>query len=292
MANARPASSRGLLVVIAITITATTITTITAATTTDSSPGVNGQANMQMCQGDCDHDSDCAGDLKCFQRDGTIPVPGCLGTGTADWDYCYDSSQLDSSPGVDGQANMQQMCQGDCDHDSDCAGDLKCFQRDGTTPVPGCLGTGTAKWDYCYDSSQLDSSPGVDGQANMQMCQGDCDHDSDCAGDLKCFQRDGTTPVPGCLGTGTADWDYCYNRSLDSSPMEVQAWPMTYSGKECCVGDKCDQSVLWGDSVSFSECQIQCTSQASCVGIEYGNENRCTADDSCYCYLVSACSNQ
>lgn len=40
-------------------------------------------------------------------------------------------------------------------------------------------------------------------------CAGDCDSDSDCASGLVCFQRSGTTAVPGCTGTGTSHWDYC-----------------------------------------------------------------------------------
>ena len=38
---------------------------------------------------------------------------------------------------------------------------------------------------------------------------GDCDYDSDCKDGLRCFQRGGLTSVPGCLGDGTPDWDYC-----------------------------------------------------------------------------------
>ena len=44
----------------------------------------------------------------------------------------------------------------------------------------------------------------------MGKCQGDCDADSDCGKGLKCFQRDGFTPVPGCKGKGINSWDYCY----------------------------------------------------------------------------------
>ena len=33
-------------------------------------------------------------------------------------------------------------------------------------------------------------------------CSGDCDDDSSCDGDLKCFQRDNFERVPGCAGNG------------------------------------------------------------------------------------------
>ena len=34
---------------------------------------------------------------------------------------------------------------------SDCSGDLRCYQRHGYDPIPGCVGEGTEGWDYCYD---------------------------------------------------------------------------------------------------------------------------------------------
>jgi hypothetical protein len=46
------------------------------------------------------------------------------------------------------------MCEGDCDSDNDCSGNLTCFQRfDGYTPVPGCNGLGVYVMDYCTDVS-------------------------------------------------------------------------------------------------------------------------------------------
>ena len=40
----------------------------------------------------------------------------------------------------------------------------------------------------------------------------DCDDDSDCQGELKCFRRigDEVNPVPGCSGEGAPGQDYCY----------------------------------------------------------------------------------
>lgn len=45
---------------------------------------------------------------------------------------------------------------------------------------------------------------------------GDCDNDSDCQGDLICFHRNATEPVPGCAGNGPSDWDYCISRPSTS----------------------------------------------------------------------------
>ena len=33
----------------------------------------------------------------------------------------------------------------------------------------------------------------------------------DCNAGLRCFQRDGNEPVPGCSGIGNKGWDYCYH---------------------------------------------------------------------------------
>ena len=48
---------------------------------------------------------------------------------------------------------------------------------------------------------------------SLQMCNGECDRDSDCAWGLKCFQRKESNPyeaIPGCIGKGKWGWDYCY----------------------------------------------------------------------------------
>ena len=116
--------------------------------------------------------------------------------------------------GSDGEPGMTE-CQGDCDEDSDCAPGLRCKQRRWNEEVPGCHGHSYARMDYCYNPScesmpELDSSYGSQGAANMPKCAGDCDEDSDCAGTLKCFQRDGRQAVPGCAGSGVPDFDYCY----------------------------------------------------------------------------------
>eukprot|EP00964_Phaeocystis_antarctica_P124756 scaffold88385_cov48-Phaeocystis_antarctica.AAC.1 len=41
------------------------------------------------------------------------------------------------------------QCEGGCDYDYDCRSGLKCFQRDGMAPVPGCMGAGKKRLDYC-----------------------------------------------------------------------------------------------------------------------------------------------
>ena len=55
-----------------------------------------------------------------------------------------------------GTASQLGRCEGDCDNDNECIGDLKCFQRGTRTrgpwhPVDQCTGRGKKYWDYCYD---------------------------------------------------------------------------------------------------------------------------------------------
>jgi len=61
--------------------------------------------------------------------------------------------------GADGCTGSCGRCAGDCDYDSDCEGNLLCFQRDGNNDqiVPGCANTGyvtsSSDHDYCYDGT-------------------------------------------------------------------------------------------------------------------------------------------
>ena len=91
----------------------------------------------------------------------------------------------------------------DCDNDDECEGDLICFHR-GNADVPNCLGVPDSS-DYCIKPVPfLLTERGNNGNpaANFPLgeCEGDCDSDTDCAGDLLCFQRGGQEDVPGCIG--------------------------------------------------------------------------------------------
>jgi len=61
--------------------------------------------NLGECQGDCDEDADCVGDLVCWQRDyDSKPISGCSGDLLAiddsnndpGTDYCYDANEYAS----------------------------------------------------------------------------------------------------------------------------------------------------------------------------------------------------
>ena len=102
-------------------------------------------------------------------------------------------------------------CEGDCDDDNDCAGDLVCTQRSGSEAVQGCSGEGGSRDLYGKDicvapevnEVNYVGNPCTDrfGTGQCEICSGDCDNDGDCDGDLRCAQRersDGVENVPGC----------------------------------------------------------------------------------------------
>lgn len=107
-----------------------------------------------------------------------------------------------------------------------------CFERKGNETVPGCTGLGETGRDYCYDAGATtttlrrvgnNGSPAL--RFPMEACQGDCDTDDDCVGDLVCFQRKGLEPVPGCTGTGVSGTDYwCVSLSIFFSCFIFFSW--------------------------------------------------------------------
>lgn len=71
-------------------------------------------------------------------------------------DYCYrEKLELVGNNGLPEQSYPLGLCQGDCDSDQDCWGNLKCFQRDGTEEVPDCPGLGKSGSDYCFDDKSI-----------------------------------------------------------------------------------------------------------------------------------------
>ena len=55
------------------------------------SGGCSSNSPCNTCEGDCDKDSHCQGNLKCFQRDDEESVPGCSGgIDKSGKDFCYD----------------------------------------------------------------------------------------------------------------------------------------------------------------------------------------------------------
>lgn len=177
--------------------------------------------DLGECQGDCDSDRDCRGNLVCFKRSNYESVPGCSGRGSSGADYCVRSTTGGGGNHLEYIARDAEdlgECQGDCDSDSDCRGSLVCFKRSGYESVPGCSGSGNSGTDYCIKSTGGGGDGGGGGNRleyvardaeDLGECQGDCDSDWDCRGNLICFKRSGYESVPGCPGRGSSGTDYC-----------------------------------------------------------------------------------
>ena len=59
--------------------------------------GCKSSAPCSKCQGDCDSDAECTGQLKCYQRNNKKKITGCTPGGAGDtngYDYCYDPYSL------------------------------------------------------------------------------------------------------------------------------------------------------------------------------------------------------
>jgi len=165
-----------------------------------------GRCYLKRCEGDCGTDLHCDHGFKCFQRDGFTPVPGCSGKGVSGTDYCISEREIENKgwkPVV-----KLNLCEGDCDIDTDCVTGFKCFHRDYDERVPGCVGDTISAYDYCIQKRTI-VDLGRNPKPPLRLCEGDCDYDSHCAGALRCFQRGYGEPVPGCIGFGVTDGDYC-----------------------------------------------------------------------------------
>jgi len=204
--------------------------------------GVNppSKPNLQACEGECDTDAECAAGLKCFQRKGYTPVPGCTGEGRKNWDYCYDpSGSVELSGDNDNTAKNLTACTGECDNDDQCAVGLKCFQRQKGETIPGCIGTGKGKkWDYCYNPNWQARAPCEKGKYYSES-GGECKVCESCpSGQYRrgCNENQGTRTSPGvctacgsCGGSGYRDG--CGNLSAGS----CRAWTYVDLGVGKCL---------------------------------------------------------
>lgn len=141
------------------------------------------------CEGDCDKDSDCAGELKCFIRSEGVnkgkPVPGCESGGSGDfstYDYCYSDHQCGTSCKKDGDCKDKSapICS------TGFLFDIKNFDDDrgrcqsetigegitGTQPVSGWIGTEFGISKYHHAEVKLDcatSKYSRGGSSNKQL---------------------------------------------------------------------------------------------------------------------------
>jgi hypothetical protein len=88
------------------------------------------------------------------------------------------------------------------------------------------------EFDHYHRKLVAASYPGNNGRPTsaypLKVCQGDCDNDDECEGNLKCFERSGQESIPGCTGLSSR-WsgiDFCYDPSADS-PTPTTSAPTT-----------------------------------------------------------------
>jgi hypothetical protein len=212
---------------------------------------------LQKCQGDCDKDSDCATNLKCFIRkpgDDITKIPGCTTTtvtkltndGT---DYCYNPKDaiIITTP-------MKPP--------SPVAPPKSAPKSAPTTSGVKLVYVGE-------DWTPRDEYP-------LDRCEGDCDGDYDCKGELVCHHRDVDKTgqfgyVPSCVGRDTSTTDYCIR---PSDEIAVPPVPNSFRFKKYWqFGYK------WQDEFWEQEWCMECSG---------GNSDACEVDDS---IIISHCSH-
>ena len=108
---------------------------------------------------------------------GALSFPASVSNTPVAWDYCIRSSSPSTgqinSIGKDAcSSGSCNLCEGDCDSDSDCNGSLRCYQRNTNESVPGCTGNPYGAWDYCYDTDAPPRPCPSDEGANKEPNQG------------------------------------------------------------------------------------------------------------------------
>lgn len=178
------------------------------------------------------------------------------------------------------------LCEGDCDTNAECRGDLVCFQRNAGDNVPGCSLTSSqrsSRADFCVVARQSGTprpptpaaspvrppapvaSPvaavraptssggttavyvGNDNVSNLGLCQGDCDTNQDCAPGLRCHQRSRGQAAPGCnLGQSlmNSDNDFCV-RETSTSGGSTNTGGSTSSGGSGSTGNSFALKLYW-----------------------------------------------
>merc|ERR1712083_567589 len=151
-------------------------------------------------------------------------------------------------------------CQGDCDDDKDCAGDLHCYSREAGDVMPGCIGVPKEGYDYCsHECKYHGRRRGVAPQCPNGYVAGDwssLDSGSCCKEVCSSFTTEDSCPAR-CLWTGStckaSSWlrnsdAYCSNYNVNftqfeslescrSSGLRICTWdcvPKDYRGLPTC----------------------------------------------------------
>mmetsp|Transcript_16128 Transcript_16128/g.39485 ORF Transcript_16128/g.39485 Transcript_16128/m.39485 type:complete len:364 (+) Transcript_16128:157-1248(+) len=93
----------------------------------------------------------------------------------------------------------------------------------------------------------------------LGMCEGDCDSDNDCMGNLICMQRSGTESVPGCNGSGQGGKDYCMDPSLTQPPTNKPTMPPQSNSGSFMLRLYWQSSYYWQETHSETWWCLECT---------------------------------
>mmetsp|Transcript_29916 Transcript_29916/g.44183 ORF Transcript_29916/g.44183 Transcript_29916/m.44183 type:complete len:365 (-) Transcript_29916:157-1251(-) len=140
-----------------------------------------------LCEGDCDSDKDCKGDLVCFEKEEgeKVKIPGCKGWDTSHQDFCVKPEHKPSPKPYyhkpDPKPTPKPAPKPYYDHKPDPKPTPKPYYhkepecgRADFKPVKAC-----GKWE-------------------CERCEGHCDNDDECKGDMICYEKGKGEPVPGC----------------------------------------------------------------------------------------------
>jgi hypothetical protein len=163
--------------------------------------------NCEECEGDCDSDNQCKGNLKCYHRRGRNPwdeIPGCSGRGAKRRDYCYDPANEFGSSASGNAVNPPLPSP------SGSTANAVSFSTANSTVSAAGGGTASSSGDIPLVKPVRSCSR----QNQCNECEGDCDDNSHCKGNLACFQKDvGYLPIPGCSGRDSSKTDWCIDPS-------------------------------------------------------------------------------
>ena len=125
-----------------------TITTTESASLSLDTAGFNEFVNVgtcnsgsnkkcKECEGSCERNRDCKGDLKCLKRDGDEPVPGCFGEPMTGENYCYDPAAKSGAPGIATVVEITEDITYSQFRSYQELGTVNCMAADGVTQIRG-----------------------------------------------------------------------------------------------------------------------------------------------------------
>eukprot|EP00529_Nitzschia_sp_RCC80_P003057 CAMPEP_0113452454 /NCGR_PEP_ID=MMETSP0014_2-20120614/6854_1 /TAXON_ID=2857 /ORGANISM="Nitzschia sp." /LENGTH=1126 /DNA_ID=CAMNT_0000343825 /DNA_START=1476 /DNA_END=4856 /DNA_ORIENTATION=- /assembly_acc=CAM_ASM_000159 len=198
---------------------------------------------LQLCQGDCDFNEDCAPGLMCHRREAFGTIPGCIGgeEDSSTNDYCVfdpfgpgyeaptpeepETTEIPDATTTEAPVTAPTEVPVPAITEAPVTTPTEVVVEVEPTEAPTALVTELTpptEVPTRLDTSNTDTTDGSElkpiknvGWEPLELlneCEGDCDADADCGPGLVCFNRESSMQaVPGCSG-GESDFsltDYC-----------------------------------------------------------------------------------